>query len=49
MRARDVEDLRAIDPTVEELAFVRAQLPRIGAKEPEKARDMGTFLDEWSE
>jgi hypothetical protein len=49
MRPRDVEDLRAIRPTVEELALARAQLERIGAKEPEKARDMGAFLDEWSE
>jgi hypothetical protein len=47
MRARDVEDLRAIRPTTEELAFVRAQLPRILAKEPEKAREMDAFLDEW--
>jgi hypothetical protein len=47
MRSRDVEDLQAIGPTVDELAFVRTQLPRIGAKEPEKARDMSVFLDEW--
>jgi hypothetical protein len=49
MRARDVEDLRAIRPTVEELAFVREQIPSLGEKEPEKARDMVAFLDEWSE
>lgn len=47
MRARDVEDLRAIRPTTEELVFVRAQLPRITAKEPEKAQEMSAFLDEW--
>lgn len=41
--------LRAIRPTVEDLAFVRKQIPSIGDKEPEKARDMLTFLDEWSE
>jgi hypothetical protein len=49
MRPRDVEDLRATRPTNEELAFVRTQLPRFSAEEPEKARDMGAFLDEWSE
>lgn len=49
MRARDVEDLEAIRPTTEELAFVRAQVRRIGKEEPDKARDMSAFLDEWSE
>ncbi len=48
MRPRDVDDLRAIHPTIEELRFVRAQLETIGAKEPEKERDMSAFLDEWS-
>lgn len=49
MRARDVQDLQAIGPTADELAFVRAQFPRIGAKEPAQARDMDAFLDEWSD
>lgn len=49
MRARDVEDLHAIRPTVDDLAFVRKLIPSIGDKEPEKARDMLAFLDEWSE
>ena len=47
LRPRDVADLKAIAPTVEELAFVRGQLSRIGAKEPEKASTMRAFLDEW--
>jgi hypothetical protein len=49
MRARDIEDLRAIGPTAEELVFVREQIPRIADKEPNKGRDMAVFLDEWSE
>lgn len=48
MRPRDVDDLRAIRPTLDELAFVRAQLSRIGAKEADKAREMSEFLDDWS-
>jgi ribosomal protein L10 len=47
MRARDVEDLRALAPTADELAFVRRHVARIATKEPEKARDMRAFLDEW--
>ena len=49
MRARDIDDLRAIGPTSDELAFVRAQLQSILAKEPEKAEDMRALLDEWVE
>ena len=45
MRPRDIDDLHAIRPTLEELAFVRAQLARIGAKEASKAREMAEFLD----
>lgn len=48
MRPRDIDDLRAIRPTEDELAFVRAQLIRIGAKEASKAREMAEFLDDWS-
>jgi hypothetical protein len=47
MRARDVEDIRALKPTAEELAFVGGEITRIAAKEPEKGRDMRAFLDEW--
>ena len=47
LRPRDVDDLRAIEPTKEELAFVRSQVPRIEAKEPDKASAMQSFLDEW--
>jgi hypothetical protein len=47
LRPRDVADLKAIAPRVEELAFVRGQLSRIGAKEPEKASAMQAFLAEW--
>lgn len=47
MRPRDIDDLRAIRPTLDELAFVRAQLARIGAKEAIKARDMVELLDAW--
>lgn len=46
MRPRDIEDLVSIHPTADELAFVRAQLPRIGAKEADKAREMAAFLYE---
>jgi hypothetical protein len=46
-RPRDVQDLHAINPTPQELAFVRAQLPRIAAKEKERAEAMREFLDEW--
>lgn len=46
MRPRDIEDLDAIHPNADELAFVRTQLPRIGAKEAHKAREMAEFLDE---
>jgi hypothetical protein len=47
LRPRDVADLKAIAPRVEGLAFVRGQLSRIGAKEPEKASAMQAFLAEW--
>ncbi|HEY5087294.1 MAG TPA: DUF6036 family nucleotidyltransferase [Gemmatimonadaceae bacterium] len=47
MRPRDIEDMRALVPTTDELAFVAAQITHIAMKEPEKAQDMRDFLDEW--
>ncbi len=47
LRPRDVDDLRAIAPTRDELEFVGAQVGRIAAKEPEKAAVVRAFLDEW--
>lgn len=47
LRPRDVDDLKAIGPTKQELAFVRSNLPRIEGKEPDKAAAMRAFLDEW--
>ena len=48
MRPRDIEDIRALAPTTDELAFVAAQVTRIAMQEPEKAQDMRDFLDEWA-
>lgn len=47
MRPRDVEDIRALVPTSDELAFVTHHMTRIAKNEPEKAHDMRAFLDEW--
>ena len=47
MRPRDIEDIRALVPTTDELAFVAAQVTRIATKEPKKAQDMRDFLDQW--
>jgi hypothetical protein len=47
MRPRDIEDIRALVPTTDELAFVAAEITRIAPKEPGKAQDMRDFLDEW--
>ena len=46
-RPRDIDDLNTLQPTREELAFVRAHIPRIAAREADKARDMTALLDEW--
>jgi hypothetical protein len=46
VRPRDIEDIRALMPTTDELAFVAAQITRIAPKEPEKTQDMRDFLDE---
>ena len=48
MRPRDIEDIRALVPTTDELAFVAAQVTRLAMQEPEKAQDMRDFLDEWA-
>ena len=47
MRPRDIDDLHSIHPAPDELAFVRAQLSRIAAREADKAREMAELLDEW--
>ena len=46
MRPRDIEDIRVLVPTSDELAFVAAQITRLAMREPEKAQDMRDFLDE---
>lgn len=47
LRARDVDDLRALAPTASERAFVARQIDRLAIREPVKADAMRAFLDEW--
>jgi hypothetical protein len=44
MRAEDVADLRTLRPTADEVAFVRAQLPRIARFDPARAHLMELYL-----
>lgn len=44
MRAEDVDDLRTLRPTPAEIAFARAQLPRIAAFDPARAHLMELYL-----
>lgn len=46
MRAEDVEDLRELRPTRDELEFVRAQLERIAAFEPKRAYLIELYLEQ---
>lgn len=46
MRAEDVQDLRELAPTREELEFVRGELPRIAAFEPKRAYLMELYLEQ---
>jgi hypothetical protein len=43
-RPRDLQDLLAVTPSPEELAFVEQSLPRIGAREPEAVTEMQRTL-----
>lgn len=46
MRAEDVEDLRTLAPTREELEFVRDELPRIAAFEPKRAHLIELYVEQ---
>jgi hypothetical protein len=46
MRAEDVQDLRELQPTPEELEFVRDQLPRIATFEPKRAHLIELYLEQ---
>ena len=43
-RDQDREDLRALAPTADEIAFVRAELPRIARAFPDRAQRMEYYL-----
>jgi uncharacterized nucleotidyltransferase DUF6036 len=45
-RPRDLDDLRALAPTADELAFVTRQLPRINALSPRDALRMQLYLEQ---
>ncbi len=45
-RPRDLDDLRALAPTVEEIAFVASQLERINRVRPRDALRMRLYLDQ---
>jgi hypothetical protein len=45
-RPRDLDDLRALAPTVEEIAFVASQLDRINRVRPRDALRMRLYLDQ---
>jgi len=47
MRPRDVADLQSLAPSFDDLQFVSRNVARIALKEPQKAREMRAFLDEW--
>lgn len=49
MRDVDVEDLEQLQPTAEELTFVRAQLPRIAEFDARKAYYMELYLEQGSD
>lgn len=44
MRAVDIEDLQALQPTAEEIRFVREQLPRIAKFDAKRAHLMDLYL-----
>jgi hypothetical protein len=44
MRAEDVDDLAVLRPTAEDMAFARAQLPRIARFDPRRAHLMELYL-----
>jgi predicted nucleotidyltransferase len=46
MRGVDIEDLENLRATAEEMAFVRAQVPRIAEFDPKQAHHMELFLDQ---
>lgn len=46
-RPRDVADIAAMQPTRQEMEFVRRQLPRVARSEPARAATMQTLLDDW--
>ncbi|HEX6750693.1 MAG TPA: DUF6036 family nucleotidyltransferase [Longimicrobium sp.] len=46
MRAEDVEDLRTLAPTREELEFVRNELPRLAAFEPKRAHLIELYVEQ---
>jgi hypothetical protein len=45
-RPRDLDDLRALAPTADELAFVARQLPRINSLSPRDALRMQLYLEQ---
>lgn len=46
MRAEDIEDLRTLEPTEEDLRFVEAQLPRIARQHPKQALRIQLYLEQ---
>lgn len=46
MRAKDVEDLRELKPTVEEIEFVRRNLERLSRIRPDRALAMQLYLEQ---
>ena len=46
LRAEDVQDLRELRPTHEELKFVRDQLPRIAEFDPRRAHLIDLYLEQ---
>ena len=46
MRAEDIEDLRTLEPTEEDLRFVEAQLPRIARQHPKQALRIQLYLQQ---
>ena len=50
LRPEDLEDVDALEPTPEEIAFVRAQLPRIARFDPARAYRTDAYLaSQWPE
>lgn len=46
LRAQDLEDIAALAPTEEEIAFVRGQLGRIARTRPDRALRMQLYLEQ---